>query len=68
MTVNEGTADRVIRVVAGLALISLVFVGPKTQWGWIGIVLLVTGLVGRCGIYALLGISTCPLKANVKKS
>ncbi len=59
---NEGTVDRVLRVVAGAALVSLVFVGPETPWGWIGVVPLVTGLLGNCPVYSLLGISTCPVK------
>ena len=59
---NEGTVDRVYRVVAGAALVSLVFVGPETPWGWIGVVPLVTGLLGNCPVYSLLGISTCPVK------
>jgi hypothetical protein len=59
---NEGTIDRVLRVIAGAALVSLVFVGPETPWGWIGVVPLVTGLVGNCPVYSLLGISTCPVK------
>ena len=59
---NEGTVDRVLRVVAGAALVSLVFVGPQTAWGWIGVVPLVTGLLGNCPVYSLLGISTCPIK------
>lgn len=60
MTRNEGTVDRVLRVVLGLALISLVFIGPQTVWGWIGVVPLVTGLVGVCPLYSVLGIRTCP--------
>ena len=59
---NEGTIDRTLRVIAGAALVSLVFVGPETPWGWIGLVPLVTGLVGNCPVYSLLGISTCPVK------
>jgi hypothetical protein len=59
---NEGTVDRVLRVVVGAALLSLVFVGPETPWGWIGVVPLVTGLLGNCPVYSLLGISTCPVK------
>lgn len=62
MTRNEGTIDRVLRVALGLVLLSLVFVGPQTVWGWIGVVPLVTGLVGTCPVYSILGISTCPLK------
>ncbi len=59
MSRNEGTVDRVIRVIVGLVLLSLVFVGPQTPWGWIGLVPLVTGLIGTCPIYSVLGISTC---------
>jgi hypothetical protein len=59
---NEGTLDRALRVIAGLVLISLVFVGPKVVWGWIGLVPLITGLAGTCPVYSLLGINTCPMK------
>ena len=56
---NEGTVDRAIRVVAGLGLLSLTFVGPQTLIGLFGIVPLVTGVVGSCPLYRVLGISTC---------
>ena len=56
---NEATLDRAIRVVLGLALLALVFVGPKTMWGLVGLVPLFTGLVGHCPAYRLFGISTC---------
>lgn len=56
---NEGFADRLIRVVVGLVLISLVFIGPQTPWGWLGLVPLVTGLVGFCPLYRLVGVNTC---------
>ena len=59
MSVNEGTIDRAVRVIVGLALISLVFVGPQTAWGWVGVVPLLTGIVGWCPAYTLLGVSTC---------
>lgn len=62
MTRNEGMIDRALRVIVGLALIALVFVGPQTPWGWIGLVPLVTGLVGMCPLYSVLGINTCPVK------
>ncbi|POB14094.1 MULTISPECIES: DUF2892 domain-containing protein [Pseudomonadati] len=58
MKMNEGNADRVIRVIAGLVLISLVFVGPKTYWGLIGLIPLITGAVGICPGYSMLGFST----------
>ena len=63
MTKNEGTIDRVLRVIVGLVLLSLVFVGPQTMWGLIGIVPLATGLIGVCPVYSLLGIRTCPMKS-----
>lgn len=59
MPINEGTLDRVLRVVVGLAIISLVFVGPQTPWAWLGLVPLLTGIVGYCPAYALFGIRTC---------
>ncbi len=59
---NEGTIDRILRVVVGLILISLVFVGPQTPWGWVGIVPLLTGIVGFCPAYRIFGLSTCPMK------
>jgi hypothetical protein len=62
MKPNEGAIDRVLRVVVGLGVLSLVFVGPKTPLGYIGLVPLLTGLVGICPLYSLLGINTCPVK------
>lgn len=58
---NEGVADRVLRVLVGVVLLSIVFVGPQTPFGWIGLVPLVTGLVGSCPLYTVLGLRTCPL-------
>jgi hypothetical protein len=59
MTANEGTLDRAVRVVIGLALLSLTVVGPRTLWGLVGLVPLATGLLGVCPVYSILGISTC---------
>ena len=56
---NEHTVERVIRVALGLGLLSLVFVGPQTYWGLIGLVPLATGLLGTCPLYSVLGFSTC---------
>lgn len=58
MLMNEGTLDRAIRVVLGLGLLAMAVVGPKTWLGWFGIVPLVTGLVGFCPLYRLVGIRT----------
>jgi hypothetical protein len=57
---NEHKVERIARVVLGLGLLSLVVMGPRTMWGLIGLVPLVTGLVGTCPLYSLLGFSTCP--------
>lgn len=59
---NIGDVERAIRVVAGLGILSLVFVGPQTLWGLVGLVPVFTGLSGWCPPYQLLGISTCKRK------
>ncbi|MBS0238392.1 MAG: DUF2892 domain-containing protein [Proteobacteria bacterium] len=59
MTCNIGRVERVLRALVGAGLISLVFVGPHSAWGWIGLVPLATAVLGWCPPYALLGISTC---------
>jgi hypothetical protein len=57
---NEGSPDRIARVVVGLGLLALAVAGPATPWGYIGIVPLATGLAGTCPLYSLFGLSTCP--------
>lgn len=64
MSINEGGIDRILRIVVGLALIAIVFVGPKTPFGWIGVVPLLTGLIGWCPAYMLFGIKTCRVKKS----
>jgi hypothetical protein len=62
---NEGTVDRALRIVAGLALLAAFFAMPEASYRWaflIGIVPLATGLMGSCPLYSILGISTCPVK------
>jgi len=59
---NEGTADRALRVLLGIVLLSLTFVGPRTPWGLIGLVPLLTGILGICPLYSVFGISTCPMR------
>lgn len=59
MSCNVGGIDRALRVLVGIVLLSLVFVGPQTAWGWIGLLPLVTGLVGFCPAYLPFGIKTC---------
>ena len=61
---NEHPIERVARVLVGVGVLSLVFVGPKTPWGWLGLVPIVTGLIGSCPLCTLLGLNTCPAKAR----
>jgi hypothetical protein len=56
---NEGSLDRGVRIVLGLVLLTLFFVGPKTPWGLVGVIPLLTGALGSCPLYRLFGISTC---------
>jgi hypothetical protein len=61
MTRNVGGIDKWLRIAAGLALIALGLFGPLGWWGVIGVVPLVTGLMGNCPVYSLIGVNTCPL-------
>jgi len=62
MKQNVGSIDRALRAIVGIGLISLVFIGPQSVWGWIGVVPLATAIIGWCPPYALLGINTCGLR------
>ncbi len=64
MKLNEGKLDRTVRVIIGLGLLSLVFIGPQSLWGLIGLVPLATGLIGFCPLYKVFGFSTCPLSSK----
>lgn len=64
MKINVGTIDRIIRAVIGLVLIGLAATGTIGLWGWVGVVLLLTGVFSFCPLYAMLGMSTCPMKKN----
>ena len=59
MEKNIGSIDKIIRVLIGLVLVALVFVGPQTPWGWIGVPFILIALVGICPIYKIIGVSTC---------
>lgn len=59
MKINEGTVDRVVRVLVGIALLGLTFTGAIGAWGYIGLIPLATGAVGMCPLYTILGIDTC---------
>ncbi len=56
---NVGGVDRAVRIVVGLGILSLAFVGPQTPWGYLGLVPLITGLIGWCPAYLPFGIKTC---------
>jgi hypothetical protein len=62
MKINEGRIDRVLRVIVGLGILSLAFVGPHTPWAYLGAIPLLTGIVGFCPAYALFGINTCGVR------
>ena len=62
---NTGKVDRVIRVIVGVLLVGNVFTGLQTPIGWIGLILIVTGLFGTCPVYSLLGINTKTLGEKV---
>ena len=64
MNTNVGGIDKILRIIIGLVLLSLVFIGPQTAWGWIGIVPLATGLINWSPLYSLLGLNTCPIKQD----
>jgi hypothetical protein len=53
-----GGVDRVLRLIVGVVLLSLVFVGPQTPWGWVGLIPLVTAAIGWCPLYTILGTKT----------
>jgi hypothetical protein len=59
MKQNVGNPERIIRIIVGLVVVSLVFIGPQSPWGWLGLIPLATGLIGWCPPYSLLGINTC---------
>ena len=56
---NLSATDRVLRIGLGVALLMLAFVGPKTAWGYLGLVPLVTAFVGTCPLYTVFGFSSC---------
>jgi hypothetical protein len=59
MKKNIGTPERVIRAIVGIGIMCLAFVGSKTPWAYLGVIPFLTGIVGFCPPYALLGIKTC---------
>ena len=68
MKANIGGIDRILRIVVGLVLIGLVFVGPQVVWGWAGVIPLVTGLFKFCPFYPLIGLNSCPCEEKVEEA
>jgi hypothetical protein len=64
MKSNVGGIDKILRIVAGIALIAWVLLGSGPLWAWIGVIPLATGLMGWCPLYPILGLSTCPMKKD----
>jgi hypothetical protein len=64
MLPNESSFDRALRIVIGSVLLALVFFGPHTAWGWLGVVPLATGLIGYCPLYRLIGVKTSAAPAS----
>lgn len=66
MKVNLHKYDRGFRIILGLGLVSMAFAGPQNLWFLLGLIPLLTGAVGYCPLYQIVGISTCPFKGKVK--
>ncbi len=62
ISMNVGSADRWLRVIAGVTLIALTLSGMIGAWGWLGLVAIATGIFRYCPAYTLLGTSTCKVK------
>lgn len=62
---NVGGFDRFARILVGMVLLAIVFVGPKTLWGLVGLVPLFTGLFRTCPLYRLIGVNTCSVEPYV---
>ncbi len=66
MLKNVGGVDRILRIVVGVVLLALAASGQVGAWGWLGVVLLATGLFSFCGAYTLFGFNTCPMPKDQK--
>jgi hypothetical protein len=64
MKANVGGIDKILRIAVGIALIVMAYMNVIGVWGYIGVVLLLTGLIGWCPVYPMLGISSCPMKKS----
>jgi len=64
MKANVGGIDRILRIVVGLLLVMLAARGSVGSWGYLGLIVLATGVFSFCGAYTVLGINTCPVKKD----
>lgn len=64
---NMGSIDRALRIIVGLILVGLALASVIGWWGWLGVVPIVTGALGRCPAYSIMGVSTCGTKDCAKK-
>ncbi|WDE03449.1 DUF2892 domain-containing protein [Thalassomonas viridans] len=64
MNKNEGFIDRTLRILLGVLLLAMVFIGPQTFWGYLGLIPLLTGLVGFCPLYKIFGFSSGRVKSQ----
>lgn len=65
---NEHPIERFVRVLLGVGILSLTFVGPHSAWALLGVIPLLTGVIGSCPIYSILGISTCSVPKVARPS
>ena len=59
MTINIGTIDRAARVILGVIIVTLTALGKISPWGWLGVMLIITGAIKFCPAYSLFGFKTC---------
>jgi hypothetical protein len=64
MKTNVGGIDKILRIAVGIALIAMAYMNVVGVWGYIGVVPLLTGLIGWCPVYPMFGISSCPMKKS----
>ncbi|WP_205341893.1 YgaP family membrane protein [Denitrificimonas caeni] len=67
MKSNMGSIDRALRIIVGLVLVVLTLTGTIGWWGWLGVVPIVTGALGSCPLYSIIGLNTCGTKSCNKK-
>ncbi len=67
MKSNMGSIDRALRIIVGLVLVGLALTSTVGWWGWLGIIPIVTGALGNCPLYSVIGVNTCGTKQCNKK-